>query len=348
MKLILSVLSILFLSIQLFCQNTEGKIIELPNNDEITINLGKDIVDVNDMLEIWGDAETIHPATGQIVKSKNLILGKCKVIEVYSEKSKCIIVDRKYQIRNGDKVILLIRKESTSESLNIDENEIKPKSESGAVKITETNTLMDQVNIGESAINRKKEHLKLVKIIESDNTLIGILNKSPNGFKTKDVYLIDVNKQVVGFINYDSRFVDNAEGPIVVKKEFKENSEDIVNYGQLIKYKPLILTVGMHFYMYKGFESFSGFEDISNKMIGLNFGVDYYPNNSAEKLKKYNNWFWLGANIYVDKFLNTESYFDESNTKIEYKDKPLNFAFSFEAGFSFLGKSKLQEFKFWG
>jgi hypothetical protein len=339
MKLILSVLSILFLSIQLFCQNTEGKIIELANNDEITINLGKDIVDVNDLLEIWGDAETIHPATGQIVKSKNLILGKCKVIEVYSEKSKCIIVDRKYQIKKGDKVILLIRKESTSESLNKDENEIKSKQESEAVKKTYTNTILEQVNLNDSDVRQRKELLELLGINSNENGIIGTLNRTPENFKAGDIYFICTNRKVMGLLRFHPDFIENNKGPIELKESFKKINDEILNSIKLLKYRPFMLSVGAHSYVYKSIDYISDLEDFGglflDGMIGVNIGVEYFPNRKIERIEKYNNWFWLGANINFDHFFKAGSFeISESFSKIKYDEKLINVALALELGFS--------------
>ncbi|MFO7658870.1 MAG: hypothetical protein R6W78_17555 [Bacteroidales bacterium] len=90
----------------------EHKITNIIGVGRVEINIGEQFeIKINDVFQVFGKGQIIHPATGKIVERDNIYLGKIKVIEVKELSSVAEIIEKKGELSIGSKIVKVVSAE---------------------------------------------------------------------------------------------------------------------------------------------------------------------------------------------------------------------------------------------
>jgi len=166
----------------------EHKITNIIGAGRVEINIGEqNEIKVNDVFQVFGKGQIIHPATGKLVERDNIYLGKIKVIEVKELSSIAETIEKKGEFSEGNKIVKVVSIEQ-----EIVENKRPIQAEFENPK---------ERNYAETIYSQKEKKTK----------------------SNKDVHIIEIkeeNKQQIAII--DKGKVTKAKGgyPVVGKKYF--------------------------------------------------------------------------------------------------------------------------------
>lgn len=113
MKKALIVLNIFLCSSLINAQDgAEHKITNIIGAGRIEINIGsQNEVKIDDIFQVFGKGQVIHPATGKLVERDNVFIGKVKIIETKELTSVAEIVEKSKDFSVGNKVIKVVTEE---------------------------------------------------------------------------------------------------------------------------------------------------------------------------------------------------------------------------------------------
>lgn len=176
MKKLILIINLILFSIFLFAQaGAEHQITNIIGAGRVEINIGEQFeIKADDIFQVFGKGQIIHPATGKLVERDNIYLGKIKVIEVKELSSIAEIIEKKSAFSIGNKVVKVISAEQ-----EVIENKRPIQAEFQNPK---------ERNYSETIYTQKEEKGKpntdvhIVKISEENNQTFATIDK---GNKTK-------------------------------------------------------------------------------------------------------------------------------------------------------------------
>ncbi len=171
MKKYLLITYLLLLSVFIYSQDgAEHKITNIIGAGKVEINIGEQFeIKVDDIFQVFGKGQIIHPATGKLVERDNIYLGKIKVIEVKKLASITEIVEKKGEFLVGNKIVKVVSAEQ-----KVIENKRPVQAEFENPK---------ERNYAETIYTQKEKKAKpnkevhIIEIKEEDNQPIAIIDK---------------------------------------------------------------------------------------------------------------------------------------------------------------------------
>jgi len=289
-------LTICILTIGLFAFSQEGekhKIAEIINVDKVLINVGSEIdIKIGDIFQVFGRGQVIHPATGKLIIRENVYLGKIEVIEVKELRSTAKILEKERQFAVGNKIIKIVsaEQEIIEEKKPIQGEFQNPNQRNYSETIYSNNKVKYISTMKISDIKEELDSCLFVvatkggkkKIIRKNNKYIVFLPESDTSIITGREILAN-NNNIGTYIvkGYDKQI---TEGNLSFHLN-KPNYDYLLSHNTLQFYKPIEFKIELN---YLGGGSLYMFPKV---------GIIWYPNNSINKVKKYNNLFWIGGNL---------------------------------------------------
>jgi len=169
-KIILAIYFIGF-SAFLFAQDGAEQIITKKIGvDKVEINIGEQFeIKVDDVFQVFGKGQIIHPATGKLVERDNVYLGKIKVLEVKELTSIAEISEEKKDFAVGNKLVKVV-----SEDQQIVENKQPIQSE---FENPEKRNYSETIYTQKEKKVKPKKNVHIIEIKEENNQIIAIIDK---------------------------------------------------------------------------------------------------------------------------------------------------------------------------
>jgi hypothetical protein len=112
-KIIILFFTLCLTSLAIAQDGAEHKITKIVAPGKVEINIGEQYnIQINDVFQIFGKAQVIHPATGKLVERDNVYLGKIKVVEVKELSSIAEILEESEDFAVGNKIIKVVSEET--------------------------------------------------------------------------------------------------------------------------------------------------------------------------------------------------------------------------------------------
>jgi len=256
-KIILAICFIGF-SAFLFAQDGAEQIITKKIGiDKVEINIGEQFeIKVDDVFQVFGKGQIIHPATGKLVERDNVYLGKIRVLEVKELSSIAEISEEKKDFTIGNKLVKVV-----AEDQQIVENKrpIQSEFENPKERNYSETIYTQQDKKGNDTKNAKIDSGKYIGLIKNHHEYSVIINQGKNANFNKN-FCFGVFSPIYekSLITEDSLFVKNkqigklriiytepniAKGILTLKKGFEKPANNSLNllYVRNKIYRKLII-----------------------------------------------------------------------------------------------------------
>jgi len=260
----------------IFAQDgAEHKITKIiPATTTVHINIGKQFnVKIDDVFQVFGKANIIHPATGQLVERDNVYIGKIKVVEVKDLTSVAEIIEQKEKFAEGNKIVKV-----ADESQVVVEHKRPAQAEFENPKERLYSETIYTQRTKKKKVDRRP---RIAEIKGEESDLLAIIDKGTKskikGKKIKEgkkYYLFTPVYEVSSISGEKEKIGEEYSGDVIVLNTQHDASE-----GSLKLHKELKIdyikddNFLLHFVpKTKGFESYT-----SLYLIGADIGVKWIP-----------------------------------------------------------------------
>ena len=166
-----TLLALLLITVLSYAQDgAEHKITNIIGAGRVEINIGEQFdVKLDDVFQVFGRGQIIHPATGSLVERDNVYLGRIKIIEVRALSSIAETIERRGDFSIGNRIIKV-----ASEDQEVVEHKRPVQAE---FERPRDRSYSETIYTQREEKTKPDNTVRIISIEESENKLLAVINK---------------------------------------------------------------------------------------------------------------------------------------------------------------------------